>query len=130
MYVLFVNADNTQQGLTKLKRCGRVTGVKFLILPMPDFTTQDHRQILYDALFYGTTRRNLFLRVMARLTGGRVVLLQDCWGEVSQTIAYKMNSIPEDNLFAYVYFTSSVGPMALLPDGSYTKSYITRWRFL
>jgi hypothetical protein len=67
---------------------------------------------------------------MARLTGGRVVLHQNLWGEVGQTIAYKMNNLPEDNLFAYVYFSTSVGPMALLPDGSCTKSYIKRWRFM
>lgn len=119
-----------QRGLTKSRRCGRVTGVKSPILPMTAFTTQDHRQILYDALFYKTTQKNLFLRVVARLTGGQVVLYQNCWGEVSQTIAYKMDSLPEDDLFAYVYFSTSVGAMVLLPDGSCTMSYITRWRFL
>jgi len=99
-------------------------------LPMTTLTILDHQQILYDALFYKPTQKNFFLRVMARLTGGRVILYQDCWGKVGQTIAYKMNNLPEDNLFSYVYFSTSVGPMALLPDGSCTMSYITRWRFL
>jgi hypothetical protein len=124
------NDDITLKGLTKSKRCGMVIVVEFLILLMTVFTTQDHRQILYDALFYKPTQKNFFLRVMARLTGGRVILYQDCWGKVGQTIAYKMNGLPEGTLFAYVYFSTSVGPMSLLPDNSCTMSYITRWRFL
>ena len=67
---------------------------------------------------------------MARLTGGRVVLVQNYDGECAQTISYIVNNLPEGTLFANRFYTFSMGPMALLPDGSTTKSYDSRWRFL
>ena len=98
---------------------------------MVNLQKEDYQQILYDALFYKHHHKSLYLRLIARLTGGRVVLVQDYDGECAQTISYKVNSLPEGTLFAYRFPTIwAVGPMVLLSDGNTSKPSVNRWRFL
>lgn len=68
------------------------------------------------------------MRLLAFLTGRRIVYLQDRNGRVYKSSA-KLN--PWGELSCPVYFWTSVGQVTLLPDGSTAgdASYVRRWKF-
>lgn len=75
-------------------------------------------------------RPSIFMRLLARWRGGKLVWLEDCEGERYLTIAteskYHILTCP-------VYPLTGVGQVVLLPNGRVKprsqSSYITQWRY-
>lgn len=62
--------------------------------------------------------------VWAYFTKGKLVTLQDHWGDTYETIAY-INAFGK--LTAHVYWRTGIGHAALNDDGTVYNSYIQRW---
>lgn len=68
-------------------------------------------------------------QIFARIKGGEVVYLNDYADKLYITIAYKTNT---EDLDAFTYFDSKVGPLILLPNGrvkskNLTYGYVSNW---
>lgn len=87
------------------------------------FDTKDLRNATYSADFHYPHKKNFFLRILARLTGGKVLLYQTSTGRLEQTVVYVKNYLPEGVLHSSddIYF---------FPDGTSNLCFIERWRVL
>lgn len=72
----------------------------------------------------------ILLKLIAKLTKGKIVILEDHENEIYYTIAYP-HPFDSAALSAYVYPFTKVGPIKLYPYGVTTgRSYIKRWKYL
>lgn len=87
------------------------------------FDTKDFRNATYSADFYYPHKKKLFLRILAKLTGGKVLLYQTSTGRLEQTVVYVKNHLPEGVL-------QSNDDIYFFPDGTTNYCFIERWRVL
>ena len=78
---------------------------------------------------------NPVLRLLAYISGGKLVELTDMWGRIYHSIACAK---PGYYYKSWIYFITRVGPIILYSDGSVKKiegstlisSYVKKWKFL
>lgn len=63
----------------------------------------------------------------AKITGGRLVWLEDHDGQITKTIAYET---PFGSLIAERHWPFTIRTVKLLPDGNVIGSYVERWTYV